>query len=139
MATPQSLFEDLKEALKDFNDFLDANIGPISQAVSALKGVIPQISELLDKLIELMGKLRTEIDELDVAIPGLTEAAEFTDKMKSFLTSMKTLLPDEADEIDSVLEVADVVTGLPSLSDIKDEILGLIDSIVGHLTTLKNA
>ncbi len=137
--TPQSLFEDLKDALLEFKDFLDQNIGVITPAIAALKGVIPQITELLDKLIELMGKLKTEIENLDVNIPGLTEVAEFTDKMKGFLDAMKTLLPDEADEIDSVLEIADLVTGLPSLDDIKGEITALIDAINGHLTTLKNA
>jgi hypothetical protein len=52
---------------------------------------------------------------------------------------MKTLLPDEADEIDSVLEVANLVTGLPSLDAVKAEILSLIDAITGHLNTLKTA
>lgn len=138
--TPGSLFEDLKNALKDFKDFLDTNVGTITPAIAALKSLIPQITELLTKLVELMGKLKTEIQNLDVGnIPGLSEATQFTDKLKNFLTTTKTLLPDEAGEIDSVLAVADVVTGLPSLTDVKAEILGLIDAIVGHLNTLKNA
>ncbi len=138
--TPGSLFEDLKNALKDFKEFLDTNVNTIKPAIAALKSLIPQITELLDKLIGLMGKLKTEIQNLDVTnVPGLTEATQFTEKLKGFLTTTKTLLPDEASEIDSVLAVADVVTGLPSLTDVKAEILSLIDAISGHLTTLKNA
>ncbi len=140
MATPSNLFQDLKDALQDFKDFLDANIGTITPAITALKSLIPQISELLDKLIELMGKLKTEIQNLDVSsIQGLEEASAFTEKITNFLETTKTLLPDEADEIDSVLEIANVVSGLPSLDDVKTEIMTLIDAIVGHLTTLKNA
>lgn len=138
--TPGSLFEDLKNALKDFKEFLDENVNTIKPAIAALKSLVPQITELLDKLVDLMGKLKTEINELNVsAIPGLAEASEFTDKMKNFLNAMKTLLPDEAGEIDSVLEVANLVTGLPSLDEVKAEILSLIDAIIGHLNTLKSA
>lgn len=138
--TPGSLFQDLKDALQEFKDFLDQNVNTIKPAISALKSLIPQITELLDKLIDLMGKLKTEIQNLNVsAIPGLDEASAFTDKMKNFLNAMKTLLPDEASEIDSVLEVANLVTGLPSLDDVKAEILSLIDAITAHLNTLKTA
>jgi ABC-type transporter Mla subunit MlaD len=138
--TPASLFEDLKNALKEFKDFLDQNVNTIKPAIAALKSLVPQITELLEKLVELMGKLKTEIQNLNVnAIPGLNEASQFTEMMKNFLNAMKTLLPDEADEIDSVLEVANLVTGLPSLDAVKAEILSLIDAITGHLNTLKAA
>lgn len=137
--TPASLFEDLKNALQEFKDFLDQNVTTIKPAIVALKSMIPQIGELLDKLIELMNKLKDEITNLNVNIDGLAQAAQFTDMMKNFLNAMKTLLPDEADEIDSVLEVANLVTGLPSLDEVKAEILGLITAITGHLRTLNTA
>jgi ABC-type transporter Mla subunit MlaD len=138
--TPESLFEDLKNALKEFKEFLDQNVNVIKPAIAALKSLVPQIGELLEKLVELMGKLKTEIQNLNVnAIPGLAEASQFTEMMKNFLTSMKTLLPNEADEIDSVLEVANLVTGLPSLDAVKAEILALIDALVAHLNNLKTA
>jgi hypothetical protein len=135
----ENLFEDLKDVLQDFKDFLDANVPTIQPAIAALRSIIPdQIDNLLDKLIELMNKLKTEIQNLDVStIPGLAEASEFTTKVKAFLEAAKNLLPDEADEIDEVLGVADVITGLPSLDDVKAEILALIDAIVGHLNSLK--
>ena len=41
------------------------------------------------------------------------------------------------DSVDDILEVANVVAGLPSLDQVKAEILGLIDSIVIHLNSLK--
>ena len=138
--TPASLFEDLKSALQDFKDFLDQHVSVIKPAIAALKSLVPQITELLDKLVELMGKLKTEIQNLNVnAIPGLSEASQFTEKMTGFLTSMKTLLPDQSSEIDSVLEVANLVSGLPSLDSVKAEILSLIDAITAHLNDLKSA
>lgn len=134
-----NIYQDLKDVLQDFKEFLDTNVPTIKPAINALASLIPQITELLDKLIELMGKLKTEIQNLDVSgIPGLAEASEFTNKIKSFLEATKNLLPDEADEIDAVLGIADVVTGLPSLDDVKGDILGLIDAIVAHLNNLKS-
>jgi hypothetical protein len=138
--TPGSLFEDLKAALKEFKEFLDQNVNTIKPAIAALKSLVPQITELLTKLVDLMGKLKIEIQSLNVnAIPGLAQASEFTTKMTGFLNAMKTVLPDESSDIDKVLEVAGLVAGLPSLDSVKAEILGLIDAIVGHLNTLKSA
>ncbi len=134
-----NLFQELKDVLQDFKDFLDANVPTIKPAIQALASLIPQINELIDKLIDLMNKLKTEVQNLDVsAIPGLAEASEFTTKVKAFLEAAKNLLPDEADTIDDVLGVADVVTGLPSLDEVKTEILALIDAIVAHLNSLKS-
>ena len=72
-----NLFEDLRDVLQDFKDFLDENVPVIKPAIDALRTIIPdQIDDLLDKLLELMSKLKTEIQNLDVsAIPGLSEFA----------------------------------------------------------------
>jgi len=135
-----NLFEELKDVLQDFKDFLDENVSVIQPAVAALKAIIPdQINDLLSKLIDLINKLKTEIENLDVStIPGLAEASEFTEKIKAFLEAAKNLLPDNTDEINDVLAVADVVTALPSLDEIKTEIIALLDAIIGHLNTLNS-
>lgn len=134
-----NLFEDLKEVLQEFKDFLDEKVGVIQPAITALRSIIPdQIDNLLDKLIELMNKLKTEVEKLDVsAIPGLGEAAEFTGQIKNFVDSAKSLLPDNADDFEAVSDIADVVSGLPSIDEVKGEIIALIDAIVGHLNSLK--
>ncbi|HEY9640154.1 MAG TPA: hypothetical protein V6C57_06700 [Coleofasciculaceae cyanobacterium] len=134
-----NLYQELKDVLQDFKSFLDTNVPTIKPAIQALSSLIPQVTELIDKLTDLMGKLKTEIQNLNVnGIPGLAEASTFTQKITAFLGTAKTLLPNEADAIDEVLSVANVVTGLPSLDQLKGEILGLIDAIVAHLNSLKS-
>jgi hypothetical protein len=137
MAT--NLFEELKQALTTFKDFLHGNVGVIKPAIDALKlAGVQQISELIDKLIELMGKLKTEIDKLDPgAIPGLDKVSEFTTGVTSLLTTAKNLLPNEAGTIDDVLAVTDVVSSLPSLEQVKTEIIALLDAIIADLNQLK--
>lgn len=136
-----NLFEDLKGVLQEFKDFLDDKVSVIQPAVAALRAIIPdQIDNLLDKLIELLGLVKTEVQKLDVsAIPGLSEAAEFTGQVKGFIDSAKALLPDNADDFDAVKDIADVVGGLPSIDEVKGEIIALVDAIVGHLNSLKAA
>jgi hypothetical protein len=96
------------------------------------------IDDLLNALGDLLGQLKTEIQNLDVSnIPGLDEVSTFTSGTKALLEAAKNLLPDASSEIDSVLAIAEVVTGLPSLDQIKQDILDLIDAIVGHINTLK--
>lgn len=133
-----NLFEDLKDVLQDFKDFLDENVPTIKPAIEAIAGLIPQVTELIDLLLDLVGKLRTEIENLDVgSVPGLSETAEFTEKVKSLLEAARKLLPDETDAIGEIEDVADVVTGLPSLDAVKAEIVGLLTAITGHLENLK--
>jgi ABC-type transporter Mla subunit MlaD len=133
-----NLFDELKDALQEFKDFLDDNVATIKPAVNALADLIPQVNDLINELVNLMNTLKTEIQNLDVSgIPGLSEVSEFTSKTTSLLTAAKNLLPDAADEIDQVLGIAEVVTGLPSLDEVKAEIISLLDAIIAHLNSLK--
>jgi hypothetical protein len=133
-----NLFQELKDVLQDFKDFLDENVATIRPAINALAGLIPQINDLLNLLIGLMNSLRTEIENLDVSgIPGLEEVSMFTTRIRAFLEAARSLLPDQAGTIDEVLGVADVVTSLPSLDEVRAEILALITAITGHLESLR--
>ncbi len=133
-----NLYEDLKSALQELKDFLQTNITTIKPAVQALAEIVPQVVTLIDELIGLLGQLKTEIENLDVAgIPGLAEVSQFTGSVTTFLETAKSLLPDQQATIDEVLAAANVVTGLPSLDQVKTEILALIDAIVGNLNQLK--
>ncbi|HQF72191.1 MAG TPA: hypothetical protein PLH39_13030 [Promineifilum sp.] len=134
------MFEELKNLLTEFQTFLEQNVATIRPAILAIAGVFPQIVELIDKLIELMNKLKTEINNFDLGnINGLTEATQFINMIKSFLESARTLLPDEAGTINDVLAVADVVGSLGGLTDVKTDILKAIDTIVTQLASLKPA
>lgn len=134
----KNLFDELKNVLQDFKDFLDANVPTIRPAIQALTSLIPQVGELIDKLVGLMNSLKTEINKLDVsAIPGLSEVSSFTTKIGTFLDAAESLLPDQAGTIADVRSVANVVTGLPSLDAVKTEILALVDAIIAHLNSLK--
>jgi ABC-type transporter Mla subunit MlaD len=138
MAAP-NLFQELKDVLQEFKDFLDANVPTIKPAIQALASLIPQIVELLDLLVNLLNQVKTEVQNLDVAaIPGLAEVSEFTGKITGLVEAARALLPDELDdEVDQVLEVAGVVTSLPSLDEVKGEIVALIDAVNAHLNSLK--
>ncbi|MBV8749963.1 MAG: hypothetical protein JO103_09640 [Candidatus Eremiobacteraeota bacterium] len=132
-----NLYQDLKSALSDFKSFLDTNTATIKPAITALKSLVPQIGTLLTSLIDLMGKLKTEIDSINVgAIPGLDKVSAFTQSAKTLLTTAEGLLPDQKSSIDSVLSAIDVVGGLPSLDALKSDIDNLIDAIVADLNTL---
>lgn len=137
MAEP-NLFEELKAVLADFKSFLDDNVATIKPAIQAIASLVPQVNELIDLLVDLLTKLKTELNNLDVgAIPGLGEVAEFTGKIPAFLDAAKKILPGEASSIDSIADVASVVTGLPSVDAVKAELIALIDAISAHLASLK--
>jgi hypothetical protein len=132
-----TLYQDLKNALSDFKTFLDTNTATIKPAVLALKAIVPQIGTLLTELIDLMGKLKTEIQNLNVsAIPGLDKVATFTQSAKTLLTVAESLLPQDKASIDQVLAAVSVVASLPTLDSVKGDIIALIDAIVADLNNL---
>jgi hypothetical protein len=136
----QNLFQELKDGLTEFEKLLKDNAPTIKTAVNTIAALFPQIKDLIKKLIDLMGKLEAAIDKLDVKnIPGLDKVAEFTTQIKGVLTTAKGLLPSEAGAIDDVLKVADVVSGLPSLDEIKAEIKKLLESITTLLKSIQPA
>jgi phage-related minor tail protein len=136
----QNLFQELKDGLTEFEKLLKDNASTIKTAVNTIAALFPQIKDLIKKLIDLMGKLEAAIDKLDVKnIPGLDKVAEFTTQIKGVLTTAKGLLPSEAGAIDDVLKVADVVSGLPSLDEIKAEIKKLLESITTLLKSIQPA
>ena len=132
-----TLYQDLKSALSDSKTFLDTNTATIKPAVLALKAIVPQIGTLLTELIDLMGKLKTDIQNLNVsAIPGLDKVATFTQSAKTLLTVAESLLPQDKASIDQVLAAVNVVASLPTLDSVKGDILALIDAIVADLNNL---
>jgi hypothetical protein len=138
MADP-NLFQELKDALTSFKSFLDTNTTIIKPAIVALKPIVPQIGDLLTKLITLMGQLKTAIQNINVGtIPGLNKVSEFTTAITTVLHTAQALLPQQSGDIQQVLDAASVVTGLPSVDQIKAEILGLLDAIITDLTTLNS-
>lgn len=137
MATT-NLYEELKEALQDLKDFLQDNTAVIKPAIQALAGVVPQVVTLIDELIGLLQDVKSEIQNLDVGqIPGLAEVSGFTANVGTFLETAKTLLPEQKEAIDDVAAAASVVGSLPSLDQVKAEIVSLIDAIIGNLNQLK--
>ena len=98
-----------------------------------------QVTELVDKLVDLMGRLKTEITNLNPGAvgAGLSKVTEFTTGVTNLLQTAKNLLPDEAAAIDDVLAVTNVVSSLPSLDAVKGEILALLDAIIADLNSLK--
>lgn len=134
-----NIYQELKNALSELKSFLDTNVPVIKPAINALAQMVPQIKDLINELITLMGKLKTEIQNLNVnAIPGLDKVSAFTTAVKGLLETTKSILPNELENIQSLIGAADVVTGLPSVDQLKTEILSLIDAIVGHLNSLKS-
>jgi phage-related protein len=135
-----NLFEDIKKALTDFKTFLDGNVGKIKPAVKPLDQLTNgRVTDLINKLIDLMNKLKAEIDKLDPnLVPGLDDVTKFTQNIKALLDASKSLLPGEAGAIKEISDVADIVTSLPSVTQLKNEIKTLIDAIVAHLTSLKS-
>ncbi len=137
-----NIFEQTRDALKDLDTFLsDEKVIAITTALDALLKLVEtfvdkdKINDALDSLVGLLGQVKAEIEKLDPSkIDGLDDLSKLAERMKNFITALKGLLPD-AD-----LGAADGLAGildLEPLTKIRDEILGLIESVSNKLKKLK--
>ena len=134
-----NLYQNLLKALQEFKAFLDDSLATIKPTIQVLRGIIPAVGTLIDNLINLMGQLKTAIQNLNVGgIPGLDKVTAFTADAKTVVQTGESLIPDQKSTIDDTLGLADVVGGLPQLDPIRNQILSLIDSIVAGLNNLKS-
>lgn len=135
--SPPNLFQELHDALTEFKQFIEANQATLKTAVTGLKSIVPQVGDLMTKLIALMGQLKDAVNNLNVgAIAGLDKISEFTTTATKLLQTAEALLPQQKSAIDDVVSAANVVSGLPSLNAIKQEILDLLTAIVTDLQTI---
>ena len=137
----KNIYQELKVALEDFKKFFFFFLAVIRPAFQQLASLIDGIVDVIDLLVNLMNQIKTEIQNLDVSnIQGLSEVSEFTAKITGFLDASADLLPDDAQgTVDNIRSALNVVGGLPSLDEVKQDILDLIDAIVGQLNSLKPA
>lgn len=137
MADTSNLYQQLKDALQQFKQFLDGAAATLGPAIKQLEPMVPQIGDLIKKLIDLMNQLHDAVNQIDVNnIPGLQQVTQFTAGVTTLLQTAESLLPAEKTAIDEVLTAAGVVTQLPSLGDVKQQILDLITGIIGDLQAL---
>jgi len=139
----QNLFDDLKKALNDFKTFLDSKKAVIKPAIAPLDQLTDgKVSELITTLIDLLNKLKDEVNKLDPSIvPGLQDVTSFSQSVKTLVETSKTLLtkPEQQQAIQSVLDVVGVVGGLGALTtQVKQEVIDLIQAIITDLQFLKS-
>jgi ABC-type transporter Mla subunit MlaD len=138
VADTSNLYQQLKDALQQFKQFLDGAAATLAPVIKQLAPMVPQIGTLIDQLIGLMNQLHDAVNQIDVTnIPGLQQVTQFTTGVTTLLQTAESLLPAEQAAIDEVLKAASVVTQLPSLTDVKQQILDLLTGIIGDLQALK--
>jgi hypothetical protein len=139
--TADSVYQELKTELTDLKGFLDTETPKIKPVYGTLRSLIPQIDDLLDKLISLMGDIKTAITALQKAIttlPILSDITTLTQKITAFLQTVITVVPSQSDAINTVLGIAKGIGDLPQQGQqIFTDINGLLDDIAKNLLSLK--
>lgn len=139
MATT-NVFQELKDALADLKQFLTENAATIGPAIKALAEIVPQVNTLIDELTGVLGKLKTEINELNVggiAGEALAKLPAFAKSITTVLNTAKTVVPAQASDIDKAVGAVSLVGSVPSLDDVKAEVIQLIDDIIALLDGMK--
>lgn len=133
-----NVYYQIRDTVTSLKEFLDGNTQQIKSGIQTMASILPQTKHLIDNLIYLTESLRNTIMTVDAgSIPNLHELSVFGTKINVILHAAMQLLPNEPYTIDDVERTSRVIGDLPSLAEIKGDILGPLDGIIGHLHELK--
>lgn len=133
-----NVYDELKNALTQVKEILDQGIAVIKPAVKTLAGAVPQINELLTKLVGLLDQLKVEINKLDASAIPVDKVLPFIDGVKTLLDKSRNILPaDQGSNIDTALEVVTVIKSIPTPEQIKAEVISLLDAVKNHIASLR--
>lgn len=133
-----NVYEELKNALTQIKTIMDQGVAVIKPAVKTLAGAVPQINDLLAKLVGLLDQLKVEINKLDAAALPVDKVLPFINGVKSLLDTSRNILPaDQKDTIDTAVEVVTVIQSIPSPEQIKAEVIALLDAVKAHIASLR--
>ena len=133
-----NVYDELKNALTQVKNNLDEGVAVIKPAVKTLAGAVPQINDLLAKLVGLLDQLKVEINKLDASAIPVDKVLPFIDGVKSLLDTSRNILPaDQGSNIDTALEVVTVIKSIPTPEQIKAEVIGLLDAVKNHIASLR--
>lgn len=133
-----NVYQDLKDALSKFKDFMTQNLDVIKAALKAVAAFIPNVPQVIDQLIGLLNTLKSEIDKIDPSkLTGVAQISALTDGVGAILTATKALLPDQSSAIEGVTTALGVLKSVPSLTQIKTDIISLLTDVTGLLTQVK--
>lgn len=116
------ILTDVHTALDGFHTFLNGPVfGQIKEGIKKAAAKIPQITVLVDKLIELLDLLLVEIDKLDPD-HALDQVPTFMDAVSQLLVAAEQMFtPPPAIEV-AVATLTDIATLLKQIRDLLPEV-----------------
>jgi hypothetical protein len=133
--------DQLKTALADIEDFLTNNGDKIKALVHAAADLFPPINTLIDILVELLDKLKTIVENLQ--LPQGADVAktiqDISQKSGNLLAAIRAFLSKDDDA--EIKRVEDAIRAVGSLADfdkVKTELLGAIKRVRDLLAGLKS-
>lgn len=133
-------FQELHDLLKELEEFLTTTLTPdVKNLIRSVGALVPQVPELIDLIVDLLGQVDSEIRAIDLTAPGLTEASEFADKVVDVLKATRPFVSSAAGaSVDNIVAKAEALSSFSAVGEeLRNAILALIATIVTELNSLK--
>lgn len=116
------ILTDVHTALDGFHTFLNGPVfGQIKEGIKKAAGKIPQITVVIDKLIELLDALLVEIDKLDPD-HALDQVPTFLEAVSALLVASEEMFTPPVGLEPAVETLADIATLLKQIRDLLPEV-----------------
>jgi hypothetical protein len=116
------ILTDVHAALDGFHTFLNGPVfGQIREGIKKAAGKIPQITVVIDKLIELLDALLVEIDKLDPD-HALDQVPTFMEAVSALLVATEEMFTPPVGLEPAVATLTDIATLLTQIRELLPEV-----------------
>lgn len=136
--TDAVVYEDLKNNLELLRNFIINNESALRNGLDSMATVVPQIRHLTGNMVSIMEQFRSTLDGVkSITYSDVELLMAFSGHLQSFLSG-NPLLPDEPEHRSDLVRNSQLLSGLNSLAQMREELVTLTEDIIFQVRGLRS-
>ena len=136
--TDAAVYDEVHKNLQALRNFLMNNETALRAAIDSLAVVVPQVRHLTGNLVTVMEQFRSTLEGVrEITYNDIELLAEFASHLHSFLSSNNPLLPEEPEHRKDLVDSTNLLSGLNSLAQKREELVQITEDIIFQVRGLR--
>ena len=135
--TDAMIYEELRTNLQGLRNFIINNELVLRSGLDTMSTVVPQIRHLTGNLVSIMEQFHSTLDGVKkITMTDIELLMSFSGHLQSFLSG-NPLLPTEAEHQGDLVRNTQLLAGLNSLAQMREELAQLTEDIIFQVRSLR--
>lgn len=135
--TDATIYEELKKNLQGLSNFIINNELTLRSGLDTMSTVVPQIRHLTGNLVTIMEQFHSTLDGVkSITLNDVELLMAFSGHLQSFLSG-NPLLPVEPEHRSDLVRNTQLLSGLSSLAQMREELAQITEDIIFQVRGLR--